>query len=157
MLSVFSCYCSGIVDNFQSGIAPVFVGTFGAAGAGITLHAAHTIILVDRPWTPGDTFQAEDRVRRIGQRHAVTCIWLSAFELDKQMDAMIQHKDQTAKRVLDSSAPPGPESSSSWVTAGATAPRISIDQLLKSLISDNSPSSHLVQTSMLKYSQADDG
>lgn len=145
-----------MVDNFQSGISPVFVGTFGAAGAGITLHAAHTIILVDRPWTPGDTFQAEDRVRRIGQKHAVKCIWLSAFELDKQMDAMIQHKDQTAKSVLDSSAAPGP-ASSSWVTAGAPAPKISIDQLLKSLIPDNSANGRLVQTSMLKFSQADEG
>jgi hypothetical protein len=145
-----------MVDNFQSGISPVFVGTFGAAGAGITLHAAHTIILVDRPWTPGDTFQAEDRVRRIGQKHAVKCIWLSAFELDKQMDAMIQHKDQTAKSVLESSSTPGPATSSSWVTADAPAPKISIDQLLKSLIPDNAPCGHLVQTSMLKFSQVDE-
>lgn len=44
---------SAIVNNFQSGISPVFVGTFGSGGVGITLTSAHTIILLDRPWTPG--------------------------------------------------------------------------------------------------------
>jgi Helicase conserved C-terminal domain len=55
-----------MVDNFQSGVSPVFVCTFGAGGVGITLTAARTLILVDRPWTPGDVYQAEDRVRRYG-------------------------------------------------------------------------------------------
>ncbi len=34
---------------------------------GLTLTRSHTVVLLDRPWTPGDTAQAEDRVRRIGQ------------------------------------------------------------------------------------------
>lgn len=65
-----------MVDNFQAGVSPVFIGTFGAAGVGITLTAARTIILMDRPWTPGDTLQAEDRVRRIGQTREVRSIWM---------------------------------------------------------------------------------
>ena len=65
-----------MVDNFQSGVSPVFIGTFGAAGVGITLTAARTIILMDRPWTPGDALQAEDRVRRIGQTKEVRSIWM---------------------------------------------------------------------------------
>lgn len=65
-----------MVDNFQGGVSPVFVGTFGAAGVGITLTAARTIILMDRPWTPGDTLQAEDRVRRIGQTREVRSVWI---------------------------------------------------------------------------------
>jgi SNF2 family DNA or RNA helicase len=56
-----------MVDNFQTGVSPVFVCTTGAGGVGLTLTAARTLILVDRPWTPGDVFQAEDRVRRYGQ------------------------------------------------------------------------------------------
>lgn len=43
----------------------------GAGGVGLTLTAACTVILVDRPWTPGDVNQAEDRVRRIGQKRPV--------------------------------------------------------------------------------------
>lgn len=42
-----------MVDNFQAGLSSVFVSTFGAGGVGLTLTAAHTIILLDRPWTPG--------------------------------------------------------------------------------------------------------
>jgi len=38
----------GMVDNFQDGVSPVFVATFGAGGVGITLTAARTIILMDR-------------------------------------------------------------------------------------------------------------
>jgi SNF2 family DNA or RNA helicase len=42
-----------MVDKFQSGLSSVFVCTFGAGGVGLTLTAASTIILLDRPWTPG--------------------------------------------------------------------------------------------------------
>ena len=42
-----------MVDKFQSGLSSVFICTFGAGGVGLTLTAASTIILLDRPWTPG--------------------------------------------------------------------------------------------------------
>lgn len=42
-----------MVDMFQSGLSPVFVCTYGAGGVGLTLTAACTVLLVDRPWTPG--------------------------------------------------------------------------------------------------------
>lgn len=42
-----------MVDKFQNGLSSVFVCTFGAGGVGLTLTAASTIILLDRPWTPG--------------------------------------------------------------------------------------------------------
>ena len=50
-----------MVDKFQNGLSPVFVCTFGAGGVGLTLTAARTIILMDRPWTPGDAHQAEGK------------------------------------------------------------------------------------------------
>lgn len=40
-----------MVDNFQEGLKPVFVCTFGAGGVGLTLTAACTVILVDRDWS----------------------------------------------------------------------------------------------------------
>jgi SNF2 family DNA or RNA helicase len=88
------------VDSFQNGLSSAFVATFGAGGVGLTLTAASTVVLLDRPWTPGEAFQAEDRVRRIGQTKPVKSIWISAFELDEQIDQLIQSKKQTADAVL---------------------------------------------------------
>jgi SNF2 family DNA or RNA helicase len=113
----------GMVDNFQEGLSPVFISTFGAGGVGLTLTAAHTIILLDRPWTPGEAQQAEDRVRRIGQENPVTSIWMVAFNLDKQIDQLIEQKKNTTQAVL----------AKGDHQAAITAPKISIFQLLKSV------------------------
>jgi SNF2 family DNA or RNA helicase len=119
----------GLVDNFQQGLAPVFVSTFGAGGVGLTLTAAHTIILLDRPWTPGEARQAEDRVRRIGQTKSVTCIWMVAFDLDKQIDQILEQKTNTTNAVL----------ADGDVENQGLAPKISIFQLLKSVLSKAAP------------------
>jgi len=96
----------------------------------LTLTAAATIILSDRPWTPGDAAQAEDRVRRIGQTKEVRSIWVTAFEVDEQIDKILEQKDQTAKAVVDSRhRDVGNET--------ASAPKLSIHQLLKQLRDQN--------------------
>ena len=143
----------GMVDDFQNGLIPVFVVTFGAGGVGLTLTAASTVILLDRPWTPGDALQAEDRVRRIGQTKPVTSVWVSAFDLDRQIDALLEQKNNTSNVVLAS----GDESQN-----GSTdAPRISIFQMLRSIL-PGSGSGHgsgpecgdgLRQSSLLEFSQ----
>lgn len=123
-----------IVDNFQTGLSPAFISTFGAGGVGLTLTAASTIILLDRPWTPGDAQQAEDRVRRIGQTKPVKCIWMRAFEIDAQIDALIEEKSQTSEAVVDGRHPVSSPKSSSWgEPTFRPQPRISIDQLLRSI------------------------
>lgn len=62
------------VQDFQSGKIRVFAGTIKAGGVGITLHAARTIVFVDRDWSPAINLQAEDRLHRIGQMEAVEVI-----------------------------------------------------------------------------------
>lgn len=89
-----------MIDRFQARESKALVCTFGAGGVGITLTAAQTVILVDRPWTPGDTIQAEDRLHRISQKGAVTSIWLQFGGLDLRVDALLQQKQQTIDQVL---------------------------------------------------------
>lgn len=89
-----------IVDRFQNGQSRVFVGTIKAGGVGITLTAAATVILVDRPWTPGDAEQAEDRLHRIGQNENVTALWLQANGCDESIDAILLKKQERIELVL---------------------------------------------------------
>ena len=115
-----------LVDRFQNGLSSAFVCTFGAGGVGLTLTAASTIVLLDRPWTPGETRQAEDRIRRIGQVKDCTSYWMRSFELDRQIDEVLASKNQTANAVLNKDA-----------SAGAlTAPtaKISISKLVQAFL-----------------------
>lgn len=92
-----------LVDAFQNGTRRVFVGTCKAGGVGITLHAngnCADVILVDRPWTPGDAIQAEDRVHRIGQRSNVTAHWLSGFEICTKIDEILLSKSERIELLL---------------------------------------------------------
>jgi SNF2 family DNA or RNA helicase len=90
----------GMMDRFQAKKSRVFIGTFGCAGVGITLTAAHDVILIDRPWTPGDAAQAEDRCHRVGQQISVTCHWLQAMPVDCQMDELLTKKQEKINQVL---------------------------------------------------------
>lgn len=89
-----------IVDDFQAHRTSAFVGTLQAGGVGITLTAAQTVILVDRPWTPGDAIQSEDRLHRIGQANAVTSIWLQCGAADIEIDEILQEKQERIDLVL---------------------------------------------------------
>ncbi|MGE0131892.1 MAG: DEAD/DEAH box helicase [Blastocatellales bacterium] len=90
-----------VVDRFQSRKSNVFIGTIGAGGVGITLTQASTVALVDRAWTPGDNFQAEDRSHRIGQHWPVTVIWLQYGKLDFRIDDLILKKQERIDLVLE--------------------------------------------------------
>lgn len=90
----------GIVDRFQSGESKVFTGTIKAGGVGITLTAASNVILVDRPWTPGDAEQAEDRLYRIGQNGTVNAFWVQLGAIDEAIDSLLESKQQRIELVL---------------------------------------------------------
>lgn len=89
-----------LVDRFQRGDSRVFIGTTKAGGVGLTLTAANTVILVDRPWTPGDAEQAEDRCHRIGQQNAVTAYWLQVGIVDEAVDTLLESKQKRIDLVL---------------------------------------------------------
>jgi SNF2 family DNA or RNA helicase len=89
------------IDAFQRGELKSMVCTLGAGNVGITLHAAQTAILVDRPWTPGDAVQAEDRLHRIGQKNAVLAVWLQVNGADEAIDALLEQKHQRIEVILE--------------------------------------------------------
>ena len=92
---------AAVVDRFQNGDLDVLVCTYGVGSVGLTLTRSHTVVLLDRPWTPGDASQAEDRVRRIGQRASqVDSIWIEAFSLDQKLDTMLASKASNTAKVL---------------------------------------------------------
>jgi SNF2 family DNA or RNA helicase len=88
------------IDKFQAGESKAIVCTLGAGNVGITLTAAQTVILVDRPWTPGDAVQAEDRLHRIGQKGSVLAVWLQANGADEAIDALLEQKHERIELVL---------------------------------------------------------
>jgi SNF2 family DNA or RNA helicase len=89
-----------IVDRFQSGESKVFVGSIKAGGVGITLTASSHVILHDRPWTPGDAEQAEDRCHRIGQGNTVNAYWQQLGIIDHSIDSLLTQKQQRIELVL---------------------------------------------------------
>jgi len=89
-----------IVDRFQDGSSKVFIGTIKAGGVGLTLTAANQVILVDRPWTPGDADQAEDRCYRIGQKNTVNAYWIQLGMIDEAIDTLLAEKRDRIELVL---------------------------------------------------------
>jgi SWI/SNF-related matrix-associated actin-dependent regulator 1 of chromatin subfamily A len=86
------------VDDFQNGNAPVFVGSLQAAGVGLTLTAADTMVFVEDDWVPSVIFQAEDRIHRIGQTNPVLIQHIVA---DGTIDAMIVQSVIAKQRMID--------------------------------------------------------
>ena len=78
----------------------IFIGTIKAGGVGLTLTAANQVILVDRPWTPGDADQAEDRCYRIGQKNTVNAYWIQLGMIDEAIDTLLAEKRDRIELVL---------------------------------------------------------
>jgi SNF2 family DNA or RNA helicase len=90
-----------IEQRFLDGKSPALVGTIKAAGTGLNLQCANTILLLDRPWKPGDAFQAEDRIQRIGQKKPTFAIWTQAFDVDRWVDDLLLAKEENIGLTLD--------------------------------------------------------
>jgi hypothetical protein len=73
-----------------------------AAGQGITLTAADTVLFAEMSVTPGVMLQSEDRAHRIGQRSSVNVHYLVAKgTIDEEIWRMIGNKLSVVGRVLD--------------------------------------------------------
>lgn len=86
------------VKEFQTGQSRVFVGQIQAAGTGITLTAAHTVVFAEVDWVPGNIIQAEDRCHRMGQTDTVRVFHLV---LKDSMDGRMVRALVDKQRVIE--------------------------------------------------------
>jgi len=87
------------VERFQTDPScTVFVGTIKAAGVGLTLTAASTVVFAEQWWVPGDITQAEDRCHRIGQ---VNSVLVQHLVVDGSIDATQARVVVAKQEVID--------------------------------------------------------
>ena len=90
------------VNLFQEGKKKIFVGGLKAAGTGITLTRANTVIFFEGDWNPATMKQAEDRLARIGQKKMVHVIHpVLNGSVDANMTKMTVLKQSVIDRMLD--------------------------------------------------------
>ena len=89
------------VRAFQDGDSRVFVGQIQAAGTGITLTAAKTVVFAELDWVPGNMIQAEDRCHRMGQTDTVRVIHITATDsVDSRLIHALVEKQATIDEVI---------------------------------------------------------
>lgn len=93
------------IDDFQSKKKSVCILNMQAGGVGITLTAAHTMIIVDYDWVPSAMVQVEDRICRAGQTEQ--CIIYYVYCINSSFDStfidMISKKSENIDLVVDDS------------------------------------------------------
>lgn len=79
----------------------VFAGQIQAAGTGLTLTAANTVVFAELDWVPGNILQAEDRCHRIGQQDVVHVVHLAAKgSMDARMIKLLVDKQENIERIM---------------------------------------------------------
>lgn len=87
------------VDRFQEDPSVrVFVGGMYAAGVGLTLTAASTVIFAELDWVPGVIAQSEDRCHRIGQKD---CVVVYHIVLQDSLDYKLAHTIVSKLEVIE--------------------------------------------------------
>lgn len=91
------------VDQFQRDASTrVFIGNIKAAGVGLTLTAASTMVIAELPWRPADLTQAIARINRIGQTETAFVYYMIALGTKEERACeVLQEKQQTVSAVLD--------------------------------------------------------
>jgi SNF2 family DNA or RNA helicase len=92
------------VESFQnSSKTKLFCGNIVAAGTGLTLTAADTLMFGELSYVPAEHAQASDRHHRIGQvAENVSCHYLIADNtLEEKVCEMLHSKMQTVDQILD--------------------------------------------------------
>lgn len=94
------------VDRFQGDQScRVFLGQIIAAGTGITLTAASSLVFAEMAWTPGDNAQAAMRVHRIGQTQPVLIRTATLSDsIDEAVNAVLVRKTRGLDQLYEREA-----------------------------------------------------
>ena len=92
-----------VVDMFQNtDICKILIGTIGAMGTGLTLHAGTVEIFLDEPWNRANKEQAEDRCHRIGQKQNVTIHTIMCKNtIDERIHELVYEKGALSDAIVD--------------------------------------------------------
>jgi len=91
-----------IVRHFQEGTVPVFLLSLKAAGVGLNLTAADTVIHYDPWWNPAAENQATDRAHRIGQTKPIMVYRLICEgTIESKIQELKKRKGALADAILD--------------------------------------------------------
>ena len=91
-------------QKFQNGEVKVFISSYKCGGVGINLVPCTNVVCIDRPWTPADVIQAEDRCHRIGQVNSLTVYWLYYYDrsnIEKKVEDILSTKQDSTNYLLD--------------------------------------------------------
>ena len=90
------------IDSFQNHPeTQVFIGQFQAAGEGVNLTAASSVLFVESSWTPKDMAQAAGRCHRIGQKNSVLVRFATLVgSIDENIQRALRRKTATIKQVF---------------------------------------------------------
>jgi len=93
------------VEEFRSGVAPVFLISLKAGGFGLNLTEADYCFVLDPWWNPAVEAQAVDRTHRIGQDKTVMVYRLVASDtIEEKVMALKARKQDLFSRVVDDGA-----------------------------------------------------
>jgi SNF2 family DNA or RNA helicase len=92
----------GVVKDFQEGRKRIFIGGLKAAGIGLNLTRASTVVFIEIDWNPAVLSQAEDRLCRYGQKKMVHVLHLVLNNtLDVNMSQRVIQKQNVVDKALD--------------------------------------------------------
>lgn len=95
-------YGAAVADFQEKPGVRVFVAQIQAAGAGITLHAAHTAIFYSLDYSYLNYDQAKARIHRIGQKQPCAYLHLLARgTIDEEVMAALKNKRCIAEDIVD--------------------------------------------------------
>ena len=90
------------IRKFVEGDKRILIGNIKAAGTGLTLTAARTMLFVELPMTAADLNQMMDRIHRIGQANQCNYYYLiGKGTLEEKILGLLDRKTDMAKQVVD--------------------------------------------------------